>query len=242
MTADIDKFDLFISEQVARLADACNSIDSGKGYQAQSAATVLYNLTEDCPRNPIWATWTGSKADIFVSTARRPNKKDLMVQHSLVSIGGYPFAGFSPLGWGNNIRNFQKLSTWKKEIVIYHVDNMFMTRAFLINQIRNRDGASHGKIGEFDESYALLKKYPSLKWEILDHEDKPVDLKVNAIQATVRQIAHEVIFSLFPLIRKENREIIDYEMNWVCGEKDPENLFSKNFKSFSVQVLPFGLY
>jgi hypothetical protein len=226
-------FEQKLAEQLALLADASLALDGGKAYQTKNISTRLYVICHDLARDKRWHEWAGRDLRIF-STAIPPVPGNLIVSHHpLASIGFGPNgSSFTPHGSQpppNKVK-FSKFSKWWIETVIRTEAGRTLSRKNIVYQMRSYDGGSHGFEKPPTKEYSEALDDRGLGWTAV-HENRLADFKLSALEATVRQIAHELLYSLVPRISPKQRAVIDYDTMWSPHDSGEPTVPLPNFQS-----------
>jgi len=213
---DICEFDAKLAEQIALLADACHAFDAGKTYHIKAISSRAYVVCHDLIRSKDWLIWSGGKVE-FVTTAIPPHAGNLLKSHHPLACHRLGGAGPSFSAHGSNPPphkfSFLRFSKWWDELVIRLDEGRNLTRRNLVIQMRNYDGGSHGFEKDPSEVYRAIRDDRGIGWVAMEG-DRPTDFRLSALEATTRQIAHELLYTLVPRLAPSNRSKIDYDVMW----------------------------
>lgn len=213
---DTAKFEAKLTEQIALLADACHALDAGKAYHIKAISSRAYVVCHDLIRSKDWLIWSDGKVE-FVTTAIPPHPGNLLKSHHPLACHSSGDAGPSFSALGSNPPphkfGFLRFSKWWDELVIRLDEGKNLTRRNLVFQMRNYDGGSHGIEKEPSQEYRAIRDDRGVGWVAMEG-GRPTEFRLSALEATTRQIAHELLYTLVPKLGSSNRSRIEYDVMW----------------------------
>jgi len=194
--ADLERH---LREQISFLQASANAYDNGFKGEAKRMAVVIRVLLHDTSKSTSLMTLLCVKKIDFLDSSYDYRPDNLVSFAGLVMIRKFPGGAeyvprckLPPKPVGEPMRLIPFEDWWGKVVVVDQRKNKF-TRLDLVLALSNKEGGAHvdPKLGA---EYAALTRDNTMGWCYWDKSVKgdivPVEL------ASVRQIAHEVLFSL----------------------------------------------
>jgi hypothetical protein len=204
-----DYLDL-LHEQVEFMVDACEQFDKGKFNSAKLLATYIRTIVHQTQASTSLLTHLNRQRSIkFYNTSFTPkNAVYFLSMVSMCVLGNKDennkivpepvfIPVFKPKNYlGNRWLEFNKW--WNKKVIIS--DHLTFTRSEMIRFMANQDGGTHVDNEVVEKYYKIAKANESMFYlttKSLDHDPYQKGEPYKYLHyAVVRQIAHELIFSL----------------------------------------------
>ena len=170
--------------------------DQGKPAESKRIATVIRTLTHDTNTSKsLLGQMQLKKKMLFLSTSQKFDNTNLLSQQCLVYMNLDSKGGrFYPL-LDNSNKHWIDYVYWNNEIVISDKKNNLYRRKQLIQLLANKDGGAHVD-SEISDDLAELKD-PNLSGWVFCRPDGKENPLENVILASMRQMAYEILHSLF---------------------------------------------
>ncbi len=193
-----------LKEQVLFIKKTCSLYDNGDEAEAKRLTPHIHILVHDDNRNIVsLLTQIGILNKLKFFSRRHPYRPTNLLSEArlcqmlLSSEGGkyIPALDEAPLGWQE-----LSFSRWWNETVIFIRGNEHreLSRKNLICMMRDKDGGAHlDKI--IPAYYSKLSQGENMGWQISAVNGK--SFVPNVHYASVRQIAHEIIKTLTPILQ-----------------------------------------
>lgn len=193
----VDELRQHLVEQIDFLQSSAQSYDLGKQYEAKRMATIIRILLHETEfSKSLLGQLHFRKKMPFVDTSHPYQSNNLLTQQCLLSLR-FDQSGltFNPLFESNGYR-ITDVINWNKGIVLTDSKQQLYTRKDVILFLANQDGGAHVD-GEISERYSRLKDSDLTSWKSMRDEGVENDPKNNAVYASMRQIAFEILQSLY---------------------------------------------
>lgn len=188
-----------LKEQIEFLIASCRAYDSGFEGEAKRLATTIRVLLHDTQTSHSLLKHMSKKDMKFYSHAGVHNKKNLLSHMGLVLMKmGNGSAEYLPIL--DNAPPFHYTQPkmvfnawWNQTVIVDQQKNSFSRKDLVLN-VANKDGGAHID-QKLDKKYAALTRFNSIGWTFVSQgQEKEFSTKLEL--ATLRQIAHELLYSL----------------------------------------------
>ena len=201
-----DKYQNHLKEQIYFLQSSVKLYDLGNYIEAKRLAlTIRVLLFDEGKGQSLLGQMHLKKRMNFVSTAQEFSENNLLTQQCLLKmVLDGPNSHFEPLFEGGSI-HYLSFNQWKNEIVICDKDRKTYTRRDLIKLLANQDGGAHID-PEIDPKVKPLKDAFVSGWLMVDQNGNEIPLKNDIVYCSMRQIAYEVLKSIYGVRPKSFEE------------------------------------
>jgi len=211
-----DELNNFLKEQIEFLIASSRSFDSGFESESKRLATTIRVLLHDTKVSNSLLKQLNKKSIKFFSHAGKVKKGNLLPHMGLVMMKmGSGSAEYQPiLDNGPPFHYIQPkmdFDEWWEQIVIVDQQKNIFSRKDLVLNVANKDGGAHID-RDLNKKYAALTHFNSIGWTYVSKgQEKEFSTKLEL--AAVRQIAHEVLYTLhdeFPYLFDLNSSYKQY--------------------------------
>lgn len=189
-----------LREQLGHLQRSANAYDAGEFAEAKRIATAVRLLVHDTRKSHSLLGQLNLLNRKFLSTATHPEAGNLLPYSGLIAVSldnprWRPLLDTAPEQRGLSFHEW-----WSEQLFVDGRMNLNLTRQDLVTFVANQDGGAHVD-PKLDQRYAILKHNDGLDW-VFTSPGGTEERMVGAIDATLRQIGHEVLRTVIPNYRK----------------------------------------
>jgi len=194
-------------EQIEFLKRSCDSFDNGYYSEAKRIAVVLRVLLHDTRTSQSLLGQLDKKNIQFFNTSIPLDKNSLSSHGGLVMMAAKgKDSKFIPMLDDVPFKRWDDFNVWWNEEVFVDVERNILKRKDLILISANQDGGAHVD-PKLNGVFSRLSKDESLG--LLYQEGNSKIMIPQAAGSAIRQIAHEVLKTLFPDYKKMPKETAD---------------------------------
>lgn len=195
-----------LGEQLGFLQRSAHAFDEGYRAETKRMAITL-RIILHTRRYPSLLKQLGRDEIDFLDTAHEFNPANLLSTHSLICLsirsGQVSYlAAFD----SRQTQRRTPFKNWWSSVIFADQDKRQMTRSDLVLTIADQDGGAHVD-GQLNAVYAAISRENSLGWRSnsATGDEQPI---LGAEQASIRQIAHEVLRTLVPGYSRSSEQAI----------------------------------
>ena len=193
-----DELAKHLTEQIGFLQSSAKLYDLGNEAEAKRMAVtirvLLYDTNASCS---LLGQMHLKKKMQFVSTAQKYDPTNLLSQQCLLSmsVSNDRFV-YVPLFENDDRYRVIPCRDWSEEIVFSDQKKNLYRRKHVLRMLANKDGGAHVD-PELDDTSAAMKTNDLTGWVIKRPDGNMAPSDNNAVYATMRQMAFEVLHSLY---------------------------------------------
>ena len=187
-----------LAEQIGFLQSSAKLYDLGNETEAKRMAVTLRVLLHDTKTSSSLLGQMHLKKKMqFVSTARKYDPTNLLSQQCLLMLHvNSNVARYVPVFENDNHYRLLSFPGWSSEIVFSDQKKNLYRRKQVLKLLANQDGGAH--VGpELDDDLAVMKTTDLTNWFAVKLDGTTSAPDNDAVYATMRQMAFEVLQSLY---------------------------------------------
>lgn len=187
-----------LTEQIGFLQSSAKAYDLGNDVEAKRMAVTLRVLLHDTKASSsLLGQMHLKKRMQFVSTAQRYDPTNLLSQQCLLMLSPVgDNARYVPLFENQNRYRLLSFPDWSGEIVFSDQHKRLFRRKHVLKLLANQDGGAHVD-PELDDTFAVMKTNDLTGWVVTKADGTTTPFSNDPVYATMRQMAFEVLQSLY---------------------------------------------